>query len=356
MLVDNILRSAYARCSLNDEVSLAHFLRVTLDVLEELRELAAGRSVSVPVAVGLVNVSFADLDRLSLPNGELRRVREADANYVPKSDQTEAVLTFEVPFKLLAKKKVPDDDSFLDHGPYVPHVEKWRNGLQEAINLRLLAIMLASTSGHRAAAIVISQSVFDPISMMPHMSWQEHAPATTAEKVCIAREEAEQIQIWTEKVLREQPKNLGVAMRRIISAVGTRMDPVDGLVDAVLAWENMFSGTPETSLRVCGSLAILLEPDDFNKRNSLYGELAKIYGTRSDIVHGKANEPSTAQVLEQRARAVEIAVQAMRRLYEFPDLLQAENSSVRGKNVMLGRVQAGSQTVAGERSGAGAGE
>ncbi|MEU1197488.1 hypothetical protein ABZ446_14815 [Streptomyces sp. NPDC005813] len=336
--LDNLLRVAHARCSLSGDTSLTGFLRAALDVLEEMRELAAGRTISVPVVIGLANVEFVDVDQLSLGQGELRKVREGDSKYIPRADTTDALLAFEVPFKLLSKTKVPDDDSFPDFSHHLPHVEKWRNGLQEIVNRSLLAIMLASPSGHRSAALVISQSVFDPMSVVPRMSWQEHTPATIAEKVSITQSEAEQIHSWADRVLREHPKNLGVAMRRIISSVGTRVDPVDGLVDAVLAWENMFSGTPETTLRVCGSLALLLEPKNFSAREVLFAELGAIYSTRSDIVHGKANEPSTVQVLQQRARAVEIAVQAMRRLYEFPDLLKAENSSVRGKKIMLGRV------------------
>ncbi|MQY40021.1 hypothetical protein SRB17_80500 [Streptomyces sp. RB17] len=338
MLPDAILRSAFAKCSLRGATGLDDYLQETLNTLEDVRELAAGRAVSIPVAIGLTNVTFDGLDELNLPGGMLRKVSSADFAHIPEAAQVEAVLTFQVSFKLLAKKAHPRDEMFPDFSQLFPQVEKWQNSLQDGINKRLLTLMLASPSGHRSAAITVSQSVFVPLSLAPDMSWQERPPATTADRITISSADVGEIQTWMRKVLDQHPKNLGVAMRRIISAVGARIDPVDSLVDAVLAWENMFSGTPETSLRVCGSLAHLLEPEDFSLRQDLFGELGKIYSMRSDIVHGKANEPSTAEVTQQRARAVEIAVMAMRKLYEFPDLLKAENSSVRGKNILLGRV------------------
>jgi hypothetical protein len=40
------------------------------------------------------------------------------------------------------------------------------------------------------------------------------------------------------------------------------------VIDAVLAWENIFSGQPETYLRVCGAIALLLASGDYEQRAS----------------------------------------------------------------------------------------
>jgi hypothetical protein len=107
-----------------------------------------------------------------------------------------------------------------------------------------------------------SRTVLDPFQHMPVTQWanQLFAPSPIAG---LSREALTRVQEWAEKT-KDHPKRLGIAMRRMLSAVSDRTDLLDGFIDAVMAWENMFSGRPETNLRVCGAIAWLLEPDDYN--------------------------------------------------------------------------------------------
>jgi hypothetical protein len=66
---------------------------------------------------------------------------------------------------------------------------------------------------------------------------------------------------------------------------------VETLIDAVIAWENLCGATPETTFRTTASLSWLLEPDA-SKRRELRTRLGKVYGARSQIVHGQATETS----------------------------------------------------------------
>nr|WP_237525387.1 HEPN domain-containing protein [Streptomyces sp. SID4985] len=140
---------------------------------------------------------------------------------------------------------------------------------------------------------------------------------------------------WASTLETSHPKNLNVALRRIVKAANGRLEPADILVDAVLAWENMFSGTPETNLRVCGSIAHILEPNDFDKRFELFRELKKIYTMRSNIVHGKS-EPSLVQLHSAAESALETALSSMRALYRIPELLSAKDAAERGSMTLLG--------------------
>jgi hypothetical protein len=123
-------------------------------------------------------------------------------------------------------------------------------------------------------------------------------------------------------------------MRRTLAAVSDRTDLLDGFIDAVMAWENMFSDRPETNLRVCGAIAWLLEPDTYERRSRLFSELKDLYGKRSNLVHGALETvPDPARC---RDRAVRIAVECMKRLYADEQLLHVKESGERGGMILLG--------------------
>ena len=122
--------------------------------------------------------------------------------------------------------------------------------------------------------------------------------------------------------------------------VNSRPDPYDALIDAVIVWENMFGAKEEAGLRVRASLAHLLEPHDLEKRKALAREVGTIYEVRSRIVHGSAtNFPDIDEVHRHRNRATQLALDAMRRLYDHLDILEASDSGSRSNSLLLGAVQ-----------------
>jgi hypothetical protein len=128
-------------------------------------------------------------------------------------------------------------------------------------------------------------------------------------------------------------------MRRTLSAISDRTDLLDGFIDAVMAWENMFGGRPETNLRVCGAIAWLPEPHDYNRRSQLFDEPKDLYTKRSNLVHGAAE--SVANATACRDRAVRISIDSMRHLYADDKLLTVKDSADRGGMILLGAAQDG---------------
>jgi hypothetical protein len=134
------------------------------------------------------------------------------------------------------------------------------------------------------------------------------------------------------------PKSLDVAMRRIVSAATSRTDPTDGFVDTILAWENMFSDTPETIFKICSAIALLIGPDNIEERLTFYKSLQDLYGKRSTILHG-AKELGIRDASRFRDTAMEISLNCMRALYDRDDLLNVASSAERGKRIVLGSLQ-----------------
>ncbi|MEU5699828.1 HEPN domain-containing protein [Streptomyces aurantiacus] len=341
LLAYNLLNSAYVRCIIYGDDSYDAYIKMVSQALADARKMAAGRSAKIPVALGLSNLSLSEVDRIPLPNGFLRKVTEEDKYHLPPRLAVDALLILETPLRIAVKTRHPDTRE--DENPetwerVVERSRKWNSSLQWDIDCHHLAFMLANSANHRAAAIEISRAIVNPLHATPHLSWRDERVQTAAAVMEVGPESREALRKWVDNVTSRHPRTLRIAMRRILSASTSRTDPSDSLVDAVLAWENMFSDSPETTLRVCGALSLLLQPNDRESRKALNRELTGIYGTRSAIVHGNANEPAPETVRSHGDRALEVAVQAMRQLHENPHLLNYNNSSARGKDVLLGLV------------------
>jgi hypothetical protein len=132
------------------------------------------------------------------------------------------------------------------------------------------------------------------------------------------------------------PDVLRAGIRRLLLAITERMYPEDGFVDAVICWENLFSGTPETTLRVCGSMAKLLSPATKDRRRRMYKELSELYRLRNTIVHGSADD-TPEEIYKSRDLAIKYAIDALRVIYTRHDLLGINNSSERGRMILLER-------------------
>jgi Apea-like HEPN len=127
-------------------------------------------------------------------------------------------------------------------------------------------------------------------------------------------------------------KGLALAVRRTLGSIAMRRDPADGLVDAVIALENMFgTGQSEVGFRLSAALAWLLA-SDAESRIAHQRSVGKLYTLRSKIVHGSDVDPTT--LYSERDAASQLAVDALRKLFtDWPTLIAAGDQ--RGKLLIL---------------------
>jgi hypothetical protein len=151
----------------------------------------------------------------------------------------------------------------------------------------------------------------------------------------LTKEQVDELAVWADRVSRFYHPSIAVAMRRTLSAVAERRSSAeDTLIDAVIAWENLFGtgGTSEMTFRVTTSLALLLEPDP-TSRPALRKELSKVYDLRSKVAHGGEVRPKD-HLGERKDRAIDVAIEALRALFEIHPLLLSEPE--RGMRLILG--------------------
>lgn len=122
---------------------------------------------------------------------------------------------------------------------------------------------------------------------------------------------AREIEEWSTIVAENHVPSMDVSARRLALLDPSR-DASDRLIDAVIAWENLFGSSSETTFKVTGSLAKLLcaEPE---QRQNERKRMSAIYSLRSKIVHGAATRAGSVD--SSADEALEVAIRGLRASY-----------------------------------------
>jgi len=342
-LPETLTSATFRRAMLNGEASIEGILAKVPEILGEVRKLAEGKTISVPVVVGLSNIVINEGETVALEGGQLRPIREQDRVWnLWKPDtapEVKAVLVTTAQLRVI-HKSVWEPGKAASPEEFMANVEKQRPLLEQihktneqTINKCRLALLLASEEGKLISATDITRSLLNPLAVVAPSSWRRDAMNIYPE-VQIDKSLAESISKWSKLIAKRFPNNLDLGMRRLLSATTSRLDPLDGFVDAVICWENVFGTSEgEVSFRVCASIAIVLEPDKI-KRRALFKTLKDHYDKRSKLVHG-GSEPSISEAYEMRDYSIKVAIQVIKKVISDDDLAAADSASSRSKLVLL---------------------
>ncbi|WP_432050827.1 hypothetical protein [Verrucosispora sp. NA02020] len=344
IVANNLVEHAFRVAALRDERSLDACLQHGADGLRVARSLARGEVARVLHVTGYSNLRLqAGLTSIPLGSSELRslssRGKACIRPFGESAELAELAVFSEIDEQLVDLNPRIDDEKEGEavHNKrwlkYFPKAQESLDKRRRNANLFRYTLLLATTS-EVITAVPRGDMVLNPLTKPTSFPvGGEHLSVVPSAEV--TAEIATSLAEWTLRVDEHHPTSLDIGMRRLLSAATTRPDDMDGFVDAVMCWENIFGDSQDTSLKVCGSLSRLLEPDDSERRRKLYESLKKMYELRSKLVHG-ASEPDSATASRQRKEAVDIAIGAMRALYDWPNLLKARNSVERWKSTLIG--------------------
>lgn len=125
---------------------------------------------------------------------------------------------------------------------------------------------------------------------------------------------------WISRINAVGIKGVEVAARRIQLAIAERDSPLDRFVDSIIAWENLFGGGSEMTLRISASLALLLG-ENIGHREQIYDEARRLYMLRGKVVHG-ADTVKDRDIPASATAGLRIAIDAMRKIYkELPSMV-----------------------------------
>ncbi|MGW5738765.1 MULTISPECIES: hypothetical protein [Streptomyces] len=339
---EHILNSAFHRLvTASSVVSRANFLREVSSVLSDVRRLGRSESIDITVVVGLSQLGI-DCDDIALGNERALKRRFSYSNAGSGAPWNPIVLTLTRSYRIHEVKSIiysNGEFNHLDVQPYVDRVREWHSDIDMVTDRCCLSIYMASDVDRPSGIVPAFTAVLEPFTHYPIEPWRSR-PQPNVAGISLSRAAAVEAAAWYVRFRDSHPANLNTAIRRMVSACNSRYTSSDSLLDAVLAWENMFSGTPETVLRVCGAMACLLAPGQYEDRSVLYSEIKKIYNARSQIVHGKSKRTLTDSQIQAHAdKAIEYAFRSMKELYKHPDVLALSDSDARGLAVLLGATQ-----------------
>lgn len=334
--------------SFSDTPSLEEALRRLPRSLKLVRDLAERRVVQVPALTVIHNIGLGDNDSVAIGPAILRKPTRHDKsrlllNFTAPNYEGVVVLRVEASFSVLNVRPFLQARDFdeeqritqrlLEERGY-PSMEKEEWLLQNSIDRARTAIVLASRKGNIFAPIQSWQSVVRPFGDLSRAATSNTRMQVAPYPSQIIDDEVRvEIEKWAPLVERYSEVLRG-GTRRLLLAVTERMYPEDGFIDAIISWESLFSASPETTLRVCGAMAKLLEPENQPRRLDCYRILNGLYRRRSSVVHGSFSYSSRVTA-EERDRAVELALDVFRSIYRREDLLAIADSGERGRLLLL---------------------
>jgi Apea-like HEPN len=167
-----------------------------------------------------------------------------------------------------------------------------------------------------------------------NIGWRDPRSAPPFLPYALSSEDAEAIGAYCAWIGERRQRSIDIAIRRAISAAHSRSSVADRLVDAVIAWENLFGTSEgEPRLRISAAMAWLLEADA-QRRTQLQGRLKRLYDRRSAIVHGSAD--SDADIALDANAALGYAVAALAALFrERPEVLRLSDGAARSHHLIL---------------------
>ncbi len=335
--------------SWGDNPSLDDALKRLPDSIKLARNLARKRSVKIPAVVSIHNIDLIGGRTIQIGNAILRKPIRYDrfrlAVVAGTQDANTLVLRLETDFSAIhirATSRDADGDeeqqktqSLMGTIGY-KSMERQMRRLQDEVNRACLAVVLASPPGKIFSPVQGWNSAVNPLSDLNHSQTSTARSLSAPYPAQRIGRAAERKMARFASLIGQHPDVLKAGIRRLLLAITERMYPEDGFVDAIICWENLFSGTPETTLRVCGAMAKLLSPANNDSRRKMYKDLSALYLIRNKIVHGsEADIPEG--IYKNRDWAIRYAMDALRAVYMRDDLLAIKDSDERGRMVLIGR-------------------
>jgi hypothetical protein len=343
-----LLKSGWRAMSRRSSVgSPAELQDAVWQMLNLVRDGLSGSGGRVRGYVGLTGLRIpSDVD-LDLTFGRIRPTTPSEyersgvmipgrlTTTIPDGGTVEIAYSGDVVLELDLPYRVRVEESWEVHGPLPTEARDRVTSASESVRLgAVLALDIADSAG----VLNTWTEIEDPLSW-GGASWRDPSRITLVPRE-LTSEEALQWADWVRLVDRERVPSIDVAVRRTLLAT-ERGDPVDGLVDAVMAWENLFGSKIEVAHRVSASLAWLIS-SDVAERRTVYRDAARIYNLRSRIVHGSHVASEVCQ--RERLLALTFSRRAFRALFSRTELLRNfRDGTARSESLLLGGESAGSQ-------------
>ncbi|MGL1935330.1 MAG: HEPN domain-containing protein [Fibrobacterales bacterium] len=324
-----ILVNSFELMRMRGHFSLEELANAAEYTISTMRHCIKGGVVEVPVFLGFNNLSMDDIGNIETDFGIIRPAFEGMSELAPNRSPTTNIngKKYQLSFVLESTYSYKINFNSTDQNEKWPkELDQARSRLERLTENLSLCFSLACS---RTPPVGITRAwtmVFDPFSHGASLSWNSNPRSPVNHHILQANEEREELVMWCNLVRKTKDEKIRLAIRRILSAINNRIDPIDGFIDTIIAWENLFGGNAELSFRISISIAKLLGKTE-EDRSALHKLVVEYYNIRSKLVHG-VKDLTWEQAIEYRDKSLDVALKAIRTLYkERVDLIQDTNRS-----------------------------
>jgi hypothetical protein len=233
-----------------DEDDIEAFVRESLD---QLRIFARGDEVTALILTGLVGIEVAEpLDR------ESWGIRSSDGLAInqlpyPGALRPRSVLWTKAPHRLLSvsRSDLGEDQISATFEAFGEHATEFYAYMRRrTMSLQFGLLAWAVESGRESPVNLLATTSWSLIPLAqtqpPHVLQHAglgHSTQLEAKELAAVSDIVDEVGDVTPR--------LDVALARMIRVASEQRDPVDALIDAVIAWENMLGSKSETTFKVC---------------------------------------------------------------------------------------------------------
>jgi hypothetical protein len=338
MFATHVLADGAGLMTLRGELTLGAYIRALSDTIGTWRRFCAGKSARLHAHLGFRGVGLPAGATVQLPWGRLvaaddhrmvdvppdarpPQARDGHGEFRPCGCILECDLPVTARVGVDARPRLDAD---------LLSIEAFNEEVQRASTRTMLAVLLTDP----AAAVVASPSwrlLAEPANGHLQVVWST-TPSPRRPCSFFDARQTEELEGWARALDDEAFRKIALAARRIVRAVGERYDPVDGFIDAVIAMESLVGANGEQTFRISASMSVLLS-DDPSERRTIKADITKLYGLRSQVVHG-SKHLLASEAKDRRERAAGYVLRAIRALLTtHRGLLQ---SSDRSTAILLG--------------------
>jgi Apea-like HEPN len=310
-----------------------------MEGVSKLRQVALGEPVELQQFLVFDGLPLATDQHITTPWGTLHSaIGMRDAN-----DDLPLILDVErASAVLVVPVRVRFEVSFEEQPPFRPASQREVDTTRLPSLLIPFAVLLATVDTELCPCGVVRQTSITPWSSGHGFSGPLLPQLVRTRSEPLAQEELASIEHWTHVLDDHYADSVEIMVRRLCSAAYSRMDYMDRFIDSVIAWENLFGATPESTFRITAAMAKLLK-DTPQERAELRTRLSNVYAARSAIVHGRSPGPVQLFKGEPKVQPPDVADLALRfgliaaraLFSRRPDLVSL-GSTERGNTLLLG--------------------
>lgn len=324
-----ITRSFYDSCNRMD-YSLPSVLKAIELNINLLRQLAGGQRVTYSSFIGIRGVQFRGFDAIEFPDAVLRQFRD-NANpgmhtgrtVVSHSGGDAGEYSGHV-FEIFHSTKITFASGNTNTGN-----SSETHRVQETKLQKLRFAVVFSSLANRGPVPTFHEVGF-PLISPGNFGISDGNPG---EYIQIDETTKEKLVDWYCVLSDKDLKKVHTPLKRLQYAIFERRNPEDSIVDAIIAWEGMFSEAFETTFKVTGSMAKFLRSG--SEREELFIRLKKLYQLRSDLVHGGASKLlRTESISDVRAEVINIGLECLMKIIK-DDRLLSMDSGERIKDILV---------------------